>query len=338
MKMGIQQDRADGFTLIELLISLSVFLIISGAVLGGMASMQKNYRGLEIRSALQQRMRAALELMTQEINQAGLPTTSVDQNALVNGPLTVSSSNIAAGASSATLTVASTTGIYQNQQLWLDVGTAQEAVQVDSMSGSTLTVSPYKNGVLTNAHNGGTTAFPIFTMGVYGNGILPTNDSGMTNYPPAAGQSSTYQLELFGDLNASGSGMLFVRYLCPAPGTTGPLKRTVWNVWDSTKLQDTDLLDNVTFCEFSYPNPVSPGVLGPGSDFALPLITTVSINITAQSATKDPQTGAYITATKSFLNLQPRSINAAVRRAIVADHDASSLQVNPAAGIFASLP
>ena len=307
------QRRAAGFTLLEMLVSLALFLIISGVVLGGMTSLQKSYRGLEVRTAMEQRLRAALELMAQEINQAGLPAENVDLNGLVTAPLATSSSNISPG-SSVTLNVSSTSGMYPNQQLWLDVGTAQEPVTISSIGTGTVTVASVQN-----THNGSATAFPIFAMGVYANGVLPN--------------STSTKFEFFGDITAQGNPMVLVTYACPTT-TPGALTRTVYPLTTTSQQYSSQapLLDNVTACSFTTTNNT---VTLPG--FANPAVTTVSISVTIQSQTKDPQSNGYITITKSFLNIQPRSLNAAIGRYLNYG-DTTTLMQNPTNGIFTNLP
>lgn len=308
-----RQKRAVGFTLIELLFSLSIFLIICGAVFGGMAGLQKGYRRLEIQTALQQRMGAALELMAQEINQAGVPATNISENGVVTGALATSSFNVTAGSSNVALSVSTTTNIFPGQQLWLDIGSSQEEVTVTGIGSGTVTIASVQN-----AHNGSTTPFPILTLGVYANSILP-------------GSTST-KLELFGDITATGDSMNLITYVCPAV-YPGSLMRNVYSVTDSTAtaISSVSLLDNLTVCSFAYNNAV------PVPGFTNQVSTTVSISLAAQSQTRDPETGAYISVTKSFLNIQPRSLNAALRRYL--DYgDTSTLQHNPTNGIFTNLP
>jgi prepilin-type N-terminal cleavage/methylation domain-containing protein len=327
-----KQQHAAGFTLVELLVGLAIFLVVSAALIGGMTSMQKNYRTIEVRTAMEQRLRGAMELMTQEINQAGLPTTNVDQNSLVTGALTTVSAftlNPSATPPSATLTVPTggSSNVFPNQKLWLDVGTNQEEVVVLSTTSTTITV--------TNFVNTHTAPFPVFALSVYAYGVRP-NATDMAAYPPTAGHSSTYQLEFFGDLNTTGR-MVYVRYLCPQPGTTDKLTRTVYDVTDATHtpIQGPEtLLDNVSACQFTYDNSIDLSGQGFGSGN---LITTIGVNITVRSQTLDPQTKSYITVTKSFLNIQPRSLNAGIWR-FLNNGDVSTLEKDPTTGIFTSEP
>jgi len=78
-----KHNRAAGFTLLEMMLSTALFLGLSSLILGGMISVIRNYRSLEIRNALEQRMRSAFELMAQEIGQAGLQASGLDVSGLV---------------------------------------------------------------------------------------------------------------------------------------------------------------------------------------------------------------------------------------------------------------
>ena len=82
LELNQREKRKAGFSLLELVVSLAVFLVISGAVIGSLNYFQNNYRGSEIRVALEQKVRAALELMAQEISQAGLQPSGVDTDGL----------------------------------------------------------------------------------------------------------------------------------------------------------------------------------------------------------------------------------------------------------------
>ena len=60
--------------MLEMLISLTLLLVLSGAILGGMGKMQNNYRGNEIRGVLHGQMRATLEMMDKRSAKPGYPS------------------------------------------------------------------------------------------------------------------------------------------------------------------------------------------------------------------------------------------------------------------------
>jgi type IV pilus assembly protein PilW len=63
---------SDGFTLIEVLIVLTMSMILMGAVVSTMASLQRSYTTQEVAADTQQDVRMAMVLMTRDIKQAGL--------------------------------------------------------------------------------------------------------------------------------------------------------------------------------------------------------------------------------------------------------------------------
>src|SRR5215470_13523596 len=61
-----------GFSLLEMLISLIILLIASGAAFRALAYYQRSYGSSQLRADMHMGVRSALELMAQEVNQAGL--------------------------------------------------------------------------------------------------------------------------------------------------------------------------------------------------------------------------------------------------------------------------
>jgi hypothetical protein len=190
-------------------------------------------------------------------------------------------------------------------------GGPEELVQIKAITNAT-TIQ-----LMANTVNGHSAGIPIIAQGVYPAGVW-TNTAASTPLPDSNGHAQT--LTIFGDINADGN-MTIVKYLCPATSTTaGPLLRYQYNVSQSptntgcrgveaggTAVPDlkTTLIDNVTFCQFSYP-PTT--VTSSGNTYALSVgisLTVQSQNVDAQS---DARNGAPITVTKNILNIQPRNI------------------------------
>jgi prepilin-type N-terminal cleavage/methylation domain-containing protein len=309
--------REAGFSLLELLMSLAVLLIVSGAVIGGLSYSQKGYRSLQIRTSLQQAMRGAVELMVQEIGQAGLQPAGVDADGLGAPLATVVASAcsgspatcIAAGTSS--IHVTSVAAIYPNEWLWVDTSptldcypsSVCEHMQVQSVSaGSPATITftaPFQYNHVAQTINSTVYPTPIYGMGAYPQGVVP---SGAT----PSGGSTASQLELFGDINGTGNSLLAVIYACPS-SYPGPFTRTLYDATTGNQLSSSNLLSNVTACQFTYQTQ-TPSFLG------IQVVTTVGLTITAQSQTNDPQTEQPVTLTKSFLNIQPRNVISALRQ------------------------
>jgi len=61
-----------GFTLVEMLVTLLIISIISGAAYSMFASLNRSYTTQSVASAVQQRVRAALDYMIRDIRMAGL--------------------------------------------------------------------------------------------------------------------------------------------------------------------------------------------------------------------------------------------------------------------------
>jgi type II secretory pathway pseudopilin PulG len=310
-------ERETGFSLLELLISLAVLLTVSGAVMSSLSYSQKNYRGLQIRTALQESMRAAIELMVQEIGQAGLQPTGVDTNGLGAPLATVLASActgsqsqcIASGATS--IQVTSVAAIYANEWLWVDAGptldcypnSVCEHMQVQSVSAGPPATITFTGAFQYNHYaqtiNSTLYPTPLYGMGAYPQGVVP---SGATT----SGGSTSSQLEIFGDINGTGNSLLAIIYACPS-GSATALTRTVYDATTGNQLSQSNLLSNVTACQFTYQTQ-TPAFLGKT------VVTSVGITITAQSLTNDPQTGQPAILTKSFLNIQPRNIISALHQ------------------------
>jgi hypothetical protein len=324
-----------GSSLLELLISMMVFLTIAGSIVGGLATAQKNYRSSEVRVSLEQKVRAAVELVSQEVNEAGLQPSGVDTNGLGLPLSTVTSASctgtsltcITANAASGDqwVNVTSVAGIYVGEWLWVDVGPGPncypsgycEQVVVDGIS----TSPPRIEAKFHQTHTAQTISSvvyptPLYGMGSYPQGIVPPYLNSNPNSTPPSGGSTTSQLEIFGDLNGTGNALLAVIYACPA-SFPGAFTRTVYDATTSpaNQLSSTNLIDNVTACQFSYPvnsqtvQQSTPQQYLPSGE---PIVMSVGLTITAQSTMNDPQTQQPVTVTKSFLNIQPRNVISAL--------------------------
>ena len=67
MRAGIYS----GFSLVELMASVTIITLMMSAVITFMLQAQKRFQGNQVESESNQSVRAAMELMTQEIGQAG---------------------------------------------------------------------------------------------------------------------------------------------------------------------------------------------------------------------------------------------------------------------------
>jgi prepilin-type N-terminal cleavage/methylation domain-containing protein len=341
-----------GFTLLELTCSLALFAVIALPILGSIGTSQKTYRTSELRVSLEQKMRAGLELMAQEVSQAGLQPAGVDNDGLA-APLTqailsdctkgTAANQCMTGANTTeAIPVTSVANIYVGEMLWVDAdpgpdcnktpnGPCEQVTVIATNPGPPATITATFQFPHSPQTAGGTTyPTPFYGLGQYPHGIVPSVSSGPGVVVPPSGGSTATQLELFGDVNADGHSLLAVIYSCPAT-LPGPFVRTVYDatstVTPQTPISTTNLIDNVTFCQFSYP-PLAkvPSTCGKTSgDY---IVTSVGLTITAQSLMNDPSTHAPVTVTKSFLNIQPRNTMAAVY--VACDYFSNELQQEPA--------
>jgi type II secretion system protein J len=67
-----------GFTLIELLVALAIMSIVSGAIYGVFSLSSRSYTTQSVAADVQQSVRAAMEIMVQDIRAAGLDPTASD--------------------------------------------------------------------------------------------------------------------------------------------------------------------------------------------------------------------------------------------------------------------
>jgi len=323
LQSNLSKRWQTGFTLLELLMSMAIFLLIVAPIVGALITSQKTYRSAELRVSLERNMRAAFELLAQEISQAGLQPSGIDSDGL-GVPLTTVVTGTCTGtpvtcisASPATdesVQVNSVSGIYPGEWLWVDAGPGLdcsvngpcEQVVVDSViQGPPATIkAKFQYNHLLQTINGTSYPTPLYGLGQYPQGIVP---AGAT---PSGGSTSS-RLELFGDLNGTGNSLLAVVYACPN-SFPGPLTRTVYDATTGTQTSSTNLIGNVTACQFTYPNPLPTIPSGCGSMSGTAIITSVGISITVQSTMNDPNTKAPITVTKSFLNIQPRNVISAL--------------------------
>ena len=339
----IRQRESAGFTLLELLISVAVFLILSGAIMGAMFFVQKNHRRHEIRVAMEQRMRAAVELMIQEIGQAGLPASGVDSDGTAM-PLTTFATKVTNANNS--VTVSSTSGIIKGEILTIDNGDLQETRQVTGISGNVLTFdSNFVNTHDPSLRSSGNVS--VYAPGVFPGGVL---------YP----KSTASTLYIFGDLDSAGKSLILAKYVCPA-GAGGDFTRQRFDVASGTALDASPvpLVNNVTTCTFNYDcagststqqaqpcgssTPITfqfpPPPAAALNTYSYTMVIGIAFTIVANSQTNDPFTNAPVTLSKTFLSIQPRNVIAAFHQESLVTQDKLELQpYDSTAGVFNPLP
>jgi prepilin-type N-terminal cleavage/methylation domain-containing protein len=300
-----------GFTILELVIAMALFLVLSGSVLGGMARLQASYRTAEIRTTMQQRLRATMELLSQEVGQAGLQASTIDNNntdTSTTAPYTITPA-IAANTSPQWVTVNNVGGIYIGQWLQLPGASQPDAIQVQNVTAST--ANPLQiYAVFAIAHTA--TSTPAYPMGIFPHGIL--SDQSTT------GTGS--KLALFGEFNGPGNGLYAVEYACPATYPGSLVRKEL--VLPGTTWTTSSLIDNVTFCNFTWTtaDTVSLPVPSTYSSAACPtgspagycnytIVTQVGFTITASESPTISGSTQTVSVTKSYSNIQPRNLIAA---------------------------
>src|SRR6185295_2937284 len=101
-----------GFSLLEMMVSPFVLLLITGAVFSLMGTHQKTSQTEELKADMYQGLRGAVELMAQEIGQAGLVSLPTTQPTL--------SAAVAVNAAAQTVAVSSTASMFVGEKLLVD--------------------------------------------------------------------------------------------------------------------------------------------------------------------------------------------------------------------------
>ena len=278
-----------GFTLIELMVSMFILSLIMGGFIAALSTSEQSYARTELGSDMYENVRSVAELLAQEIGQAGL----------VSLPTTTLSAAVAANAAAQAVNVSQATSMYVGEQLLVDAGSAsEELVTLTAVTSTTM------SGVFQNAHASGA---PVTVLGAFPSGIVPP---GATDGSTSVTEPGKSVLNMYGDVNGDGS-LVYIRYTCDTSATPGTLTRSVTVITPGVNTINTAQ----TLLSTLIPNPggtpcfqyTSYPVGTPSNTY----VTNVGLTISVRSLTPDPQTQAYLTMTKSFLDLSPRNILAA---------------------------
>ena len=276
-----RRKNESGFSLLELLASISILVVIAAGVFSALSYYLGAYQRTQLTVDIHDTTRSAIDLMTQEIGQAGLlSSTSSSQ-------LTTLSAAVTAGAASQSVAVASTANLFVGEKLMVDIGSNQEVVPITAISSNNI------SGIFGKSHISGTS---VNATGVFPQGVLST--------------STANQLQLVGDINGDGT-LVYVEYNCnnqsPGPGT---LTRSITLISAASKNASSVLVDNVmpnpggTAC-FQFPSPLPTATLA-GTTYTF--VPQVGVTLTVQSSSRDPVTGSFLTITKQALDLVPRNV------------------------------
>ena len=264
--------KTRGFTLLELMVSLAVLTVICGAIFSALFAYQKTYTSEMLKADMRQGVEGAAESMAQEIAQAGaLPQTTTTLNG-----------NVASSVLPQGVSVGSTANMFDGETLQIDAGANFETVTITNV----LNAKTIK-AVFNQNHAAGAL---VWASGVIPQGILGTSTGNV--------------LQLVGDINTDGT-LVYEEYTCDT--NAGTLTRSVTPLGAGAKNAAVVVVQGIVAnpggapC-FTYAAPVAAG----GFNF----ITNVGFTVTTQTSQPDPQTGAYDTMTKSFLDIAPRNVKA----------------------------
>ena len=243
-RVPMMRKKQSGFTLLETMVSLVVLLAVSAIVMSGMIQMMKTQGTITNRTEMHTSVRAATELLQQEIGQAG-------KILAVSGQMTTPVLGAAISPDAPVTTVVTFSGmqdpngngvLFEGAWVTVDTGLPRETVQLRCPAG--IGACPIGTNAwqatFTWPHGAVGVNVPASLQGSFSSGIVPPAvpaDPGALTNPPVGYQGypmfpATYQppfadaptkgstgrvLKLFGDVNADGN-MVYVEYTC-VPGT-----------------------------------------------------------------------------------------------------------------------
>jgi prepilin-type N-terminal cleavage/methylation domain-containing protein len=341
------RKRQAGFTLLETMVALVILLGVSAVVLSGMVQMMMTQGTIANRTEMHTSVRAATELLQQEIGQAGkisLPPTAPAGGWRMLTPVNVPASTPLPFVVTFTNDSTGAPVLFEGEWVTVDTGasTCSTPAQIACQETVQLTCAAGKGNcpglastwlaTFTYSHNPLLAPVPFSVPGSFGTGIIPpaagvmpAPPPGYAGYPvwpvnaPGQGSSGTV-LKLYGDVNGDGN-MVYIEYTC-APGTPNAPGFLYRNQvpWTAVVIPPVDpsmvVLTNVL------PNPPSPnGAAVPcftyqlqtrdGANAALndmTFVTDVAVTLTVQTANKDPQMHIFQQETKALLNVSPRNV------------------------------
>jgi prepilin-type N-terminal cleavage/methylation domain-containing protein len=201
---------APGFSLIEVLVSVAIITVLMSAVFQFVRFNQQRYRGDQLLAERNQGARSALELMTQELQQAGH-----NPNFVTNKNLTAPVTNTGGIVD---IPVGDTSGIFYGNLVEIGSSAAdpnREIVEVKGDSTHRITATTFP-AIITMSHAAGQ---PVFSRSLpFPNGILYSASAVGT------GQSAMVNvIQYFGDVDGNGS-LRYGEYQLVDTGRTSTLQ------------------------------------------------------------------------------------------------------------------
>lgn len=323
----MMRKKQVGFTLMETMVALVVLLAVSAVVMSGMMQMMKTQGTITNRTEMHTSVRAATELLQQEIGQSGMVVS-------VTGTM----NPVAAGATP-DLPVTAVTQfnnmvdpngngvLFEGAWVTVDTGQPRETVQLvcpAAIGGCPIGTNIWQ-ATFTWPHGAVGVNVPATLQGSFSSGIVPPAfpalPGALTNIPPGyvgypvfpaapiypypnspTKGSTGNVLKLFGDVNGDGN-MVYVEYTCVqgTPQAPGFLYRNqVSWTWaapmpplDPSKVVLANVLTNPNDANgapvpcFKYQLQTIAGANAAALDYAF--VTDVAVTLTVQTQNADPQ-------------------------------------------------
>lgn len=256
-----QRLRAEaGFSLIELLASVVIISVLMSAVFAFIYQAQKRFQGNVVVSESNQSARAALELMTQEIGQAGYNPHFC--------PHKTCAFTVSANADPQCITLNDITGINPGDWLNVDTGANNEIVKVTgTKTNGVCTAANQIQAVFEMNHTpaGSPAVIPILSYKFpFATGILF-----------GTGGSDDHNLYFFGDINNDGVIRYEVYSLNPttSPATTVNIEGTTYTLYNLYRSNS----------QVNFPNTVSAGTNSPASPMVQNVLYYIDTSAPANS-------------------------------------------------------
>ncbi len=329
-----------GFSLLETLVAVAIIVLLMSAVFPFLVAAQKRFQGNQMSAEASQSARAALEVMTQEIGQAGFNPNFTSNKTLAaavpaSGVAQCVTLNNAAGGSG------DISGINPGDYVSVGSGTSYELIQVLSTSNAYTSSCGSPNQIKAKFLTAHASGSPVISYKLpYGSGLLYN----ATATTPST-ESTDQRLEFFGDINQDGVINYVVYSLNPttSPATTVSVTTgdyqgtyTMYNLYRSvTQVQYTDIptpsgytvpnnkpaylfVPNVLYDAtnkrgptgepiFKYPNVVTLGVV----PNVITVIGTVQVTVSVAVNPKSLETGVVQWFTMAT-QIRPLDLSAAI--------------------------
>jgi Tfp pilus assembly protein PilW len=218
-----RKSFASGFSLLELLTSVVIITLLMGALFGFMFQSQKRLQSGSVISESNQTARAAMELMTQEIGQAGFNPQFTNTKNITQ--------TVTAAPTATCVSVDNATGIHAGDWLGVDTGDNYEVVRVLATSTGALasstkcgTANQIKAVFLMN-HTTSPSTYPLASYKfAYPTGILQNQT--VTYGGSSITISNDQVLAFYGDIDNNGT-ISYVVYTLYNPTSGSPTQVTV---------------------------------------------------------------------------------------------------------------